>query len=72
MYNKNRNYYTFFFALRSEKTQIFFAVNKKVDEVEEMGDNNHLPLILKNTDLTVIQENDFKTKGDENLKAYTT
>ena len=41
MYNKNKFCYTFFFALRNEKTQTFFAISKTIEEVEEMGDNNH-------------------------------
>ena len=64
MYNKNKYCYTFFFALRNDKTQTFFAISKTVEEVEEMGDNNHQPLISRSSDVVVIKENKFQVANE--------
>lgn len=63
MYNKNKFCYTFFFALRNDKTQTFFAICKTVEEVEEMGDNNHESLIKRSSEIVVIKENPFDSKA---------
>lgn len=76
MYNKSRQYYCFFFALRNEmnkeKKHTYFAVRKTVHEIEEHGQDNSDPLIRMDTKITIITENDFKSiKDSESLKKYT-
>ena len=77
MYNRSRQYYCFFFALKNELTKnekkhTYFAVRKTISEVETLGVENFEPLIRMDTKVTIITENDFVgNKDSEILKKYT-
>lgn len=70
-YNRNSYYYTFFFTVKVEKSKVYFAIRKTISEIVEMGDNNHLSLISKDSVVTVIKENALDKNAEENLKTYT-
>ena len=49
-YNRNKHFYTFFFALFNDVEKLnqkltYFAIKKPIKEIEEMGVDNHNPLI---------------------------
>jgi hypothetical protein len=58
MYNKNEHFYTFFFSLindidKFDNKHNYFAVQKTIEEVNEMGQDNHIPVVDKDTYVTV-------------------
>jgi hypothetical protein len=76
MYNINEHYYTFFFSMindkdiRNRKHQ-YFALRKTHEEIHAMGEDNHKSLIAMDTELSVIQVNQFNKSEIDIVKDYT-
>jgi hypothetical protein len=76
MYNKNEFCYTFFFSLTNDidkfdNKHTYFAVKKSIEDVNEIGQDNHIPIVDKDTDIVIFTENDFKADDNHILRNYT-
>lgn len=54
------------------KRHAYFAIRKSYSEIVKMGLNNHDPIITRDTEITLITENKFNAKKEEDIiKGYT-
>lgn len=76
MYSKNQYDYTFFFSLTNDSDKFdfkhtYFTVRKSAEEVQELGQDNHMPIIQKDSEITIFLENAFDVEDRRVLEDYT-
>lgn len=76
MYSKNQYDYTFFFSLTNDSDKFdfkhtYFTVKKSVEEVKQLGADNHKALIYPETLITMFSENKFEFEDHKVLDDYT-